>query len=205
MPDLRKIRTVKQASVGLKNFLRAKMSKAEDGTVSFGEVERFAVAQKATMSIDTTIKKEYGDDGECDTITTFEGGKLNLQMYGIDNVSLAEFKGQTRDANGITIGSDTDEPQAYAIGYQFDKRDDSTTFRWIYNCILKNDNDEQETKGEKTAPKSKSLEFEIGTIPKIIGKGNNYEVEVNTLDEEISKDIKDTFLKEVYVGTLPTA
>lgn len=205
MADLRKIRTVQQASVGLKNFMRAKMTKNEDGTVIFGGVERFAVAQKATMSTDTTIEKQYGDDGECDTVTTFEGGKLNLETYGIDNISLSEFNGQTRDANGVIIGSDTDEPQPYAIGYEFQKRDKSTTFRWIYNCILKNVSDEQTTKGEKADPKSKSLEFEIGTIPKATGNGNDYKAEVNTLDEGIAADIKDTFLKAVYVGTLPTA
>ncbi len=85
------------AKIGLKNFLYAILTEAQDGTPSYGTPKKPAKAISCSVSIENNDAKLYADDVLAESDTSFQSGTVTMGIDEEDQATMAEMLGHTVD------------------------------------------------------------------------------------------------------------
>jgi phi13 family phage major tail protein len=166
------------------------------GKVTYNAPEKISDFQKIKISVSSNTDKHYADGGVCDVINNFEGGKAEIDTYGIDNKTIALIEGHKVDANGVMISSAEDEAPYIALGFEAMKRNKKKRFVWLLLCKKSLGSEEYETRKGKSDPKGTNLSFEL-----IQREDGIWKYTIDEDDENAPKNLNETWFKKVYDGS----
>lgn len=120
-------------------------------------------AVKASATYEKNDVKLYADDGLVESDTSFKGGKLTVEIYGLSLDDRATLLGHTKLSEskvGFT-GKSTDTAPYVGFGF-YGKRSDNKYVTVFYSKVkFSEPKDEMDTKGDTTAYKNTELEADI--------------------------------------------
>ena len=147
------------ATIGLRDFYKAKIAEALDGMETFGVPSRVAKLISAKMKIDTADGTMYGDDGVDTIINEFSKGTLTLNTTDMSDEDYADFVGAKVDpVTGIMYSNKSDNPPYFAVGFRAKKPFGKYRYLWLLKVQFKVPDEEFTTKGEKIEFKSPTIE-----------------------------------------------
>lgn len=128
MSDLNKVR------FGLKNLHRAKVNRAEDGTVTFSEPERMRGAVSISFTKEGSDQQEFhADDEVYYTIDGTNGGySAELVIARLGTADREALLGETFDDDGVQFETTEDKAPEYA--YIMEMQGDFSPIAFCYYC-----------------------------------------------------------------------
>ena len=147
------------ATIGLRDFYKAKVTEATDGTETFGIPSKVAKLIGAKLKINAADGTLYGDDGVDVIINEFSNGTLTLDTTDMPDEDYADFVGAKVDpATGIIYSNKSDNPPYFAVGFRAKKPGGKYRYLWLLKVQFKVPDEEFATKGEKIEFKSPTIE-----------------------------------------------
>lgn len=118
---------------------------------------KLARAISAKISDKWSVEKVYSDDGTEDSITSYEGTEVELEIATLVPQDRAILFGQLYE-NGFLVKSKDDLAPEIAIGFRSKRRNGKYEFTWLYcGKFGQGVDDEFETQAEKVAVKSNTI------------------------------------------------
>ena len=118
---------------------------------------KLARAISAKISDKWSVEKVYSDDGTEDSITSYEGTEVELEIATLAPQDRAILFGQLYE-NGFLVKSKDDLAPEIAIGFRSKRRNGKYEFTWLYcGKFGQGVDDEFETQAEKVAVKSNTI------------------------------------------------
>lgn len=118
---------------------------------------KLARAISAKISDKWSVEKVYSDDGTEDSITSYEGTEVELEIATLAPQDRAILFGQLYE-NGFLVKSKDDLAPEIALGFRSKRRNGKYEFTWLYcGKFGQGVDDEFETQAEKVAVKSNTI------------------------------------------------
>ena len=118
----------------VKNVHFAKNTKAAGGTVTRETPRLIAGAMSVTVNPTVASGTLYGDGIISDEISKLTGAGISLEMNKIPTDIVNEIYGKTKDANGVTCDSITDEAVEFSLGWEVELTGGQSEFIWFTRC-----------------------------------------------------------------------
>ena len=122
-------------TIGLKDLFISKITMETDtegnAIETYAKPERLAKAITVGMSTEVAEGNLYADDSIDETIKEFVSGEITINVNDIPTESYAYLLGQKIDANGVTWGSEDDDPPFVAVGFRAKKTKGLYRYVWL--------------------------------------------------------------------------
>lgn len=157
---------------------------------------KLARAINAKISDKWSSEKIYSDDGTEDTITSYEGTEVELEISTLAPQDRSYLFGQLYE-NGFLVKNKNDLAPEVAVGYRTKRRNGKYEFVWLYcGKFGQGVDDEHETEAEKVNTKTNTIKGDFYDRQ----KDGNYQIVVDESNlAEANTDaktaIKDWFSK----------
>lgn len=120
------------AIVGLKNLHVAKITEAEDGSITYAAPVKLknAIDSKITPSVDT--QNIFADDTVAEIISVFSSVDVEFTLAELGSENYGLLLGKTKDTNGVYTDSASDEAPYFALGFESKKSNGESRLVWMY-------------------------------------------------------------------------
>lgn len=170
--------TVRSRYCGLRDIYVAKLTQNTQTAYVTETPVKLARAISAKISDKWSSEKVYSDDGTEDSITSYEGTEVELEVSTIAPQDRALLFGQSYE-NGFLVKNKDDIPSEVALGFRTKRRNGKYEFTWLYcGKFGQGIDDEFETQAEKIAVKSNSIKGDFydrqkdGAYQIVVDEGN---------------------------------
>lgn len=174
--------TVRSRYCGLRDIYVARLTQNTQTAYATETPVKLARAISAKISDKWSSEKVYSDDGTEDSITSYEGTEVELEVSTIAPQDRALLFGQLYE-NGFLVKNKDDIPSEVALGFRTKRRNGKYEFTWLYcGKFGQGIDDEFETQAEKIAVKSNSIKGDFydrqkdGAYQIVVDEGNLLEV-----------------------------
>lgn len=187
---------VRSRYCGLRDIYAALLTQNTQTAYVAGVPVKLARAVNAKISDKWSSEKVYSDDGTEDTITSYEGTEVEIELASLAPQDRAMLFGQLFE-NGFLIKSKDDLAPELALGFRTKRRNGKYEFTWLYcGKFGQGLDDEFETQAEKIAVKSNTIKGDFYDRQ----KDGRYQIvvdESNLVAEDVdaATAIKDWFSK----------
>lgn len=148
------------AKIGLKNFLFAVLTEAQDGTATYGQAQKPAKAISCSVSITNNSAMLYADDALAESDTSFQSGTVTIGVDDENDEMLAVLLGHTISTAGEMVRKSSDIAPYVGLGRIITKVVGGVykyKVEFLSKVKFAEPSQESNTKGE-------SVEFGTGTI-----------------------------------------
>lgn len=148
---------VRSRYCGLRDIYAATLTQNTQTAYVAGTPVKLARAVKAKVSDKWSSEKVYSDDGTEDTITSYEGTEVEIEVASLTPQDRAMLFGQLFE-NGFLVKKRDDVAPELALGFRTKRRNGKYEFTWLYcGKFGQGLDDEFETQTEKTTVKSNTI------------------------------------------------
>lgn len=148
---------VRSRYCGLRDIYVALLTQNTQTAYSTETPVKLARAIKSKISDKWSVEKVYSDDGTEDSITSYEGTEVELEIATLAPQDRAILFGQLYE-NGFLVKSKDDIAPEIALGFRSKRRNGKYEFTWLYcGKFGQGVDDEFETQAEKVAVKSNTI------------------------------------------------
>ena len=148
---------VRSRYCGLRDIHVAPLTQNTQTAYASATPVKLARAISAKISDKWSVEKVYSDDGTEDSITSYEGTEVELEIATLAPQDRAILFGQLYE-NGFLVKSKDDLAPEIAIGFRSKRRNGKYEFTWLYcGKFGQGVDDEFETQAEKVAVKSNTI------------------------------------------------
>lgn len=169
---------VRSRYCGLRDIYVAKLIQNTQTAYSAETPIKLARAINAKISEKKSSEKVYSDDGTEDTITSYEGTEVELELATIAPQDRSYLFGQLYE-NGFLVKNKDDIAPEIALGFRSKRRNGKYEFTWLYcGKFGQGIDDEYSTIAEKISVKSNSIKGEFydrqidGNYQIVVDEGN---------------------------------
>ena len=195
----------KSVAIGLTNLVYAIMTAdvpptapgAGDGYTEYDSAVRILGAITANFSPNASNDTLFADDGPYDTASTLGAMSLELNVADLPAEQRAELLGATY-ANGVLVHTANDIPPYVAVGMSVKKSNGADRYIWYLKGKFSAPDDNNQTKAD-------SINWNTPTITGNFLKRDSddqWKVQADTDDPNVSKDTLSTWFASPNVGTL---
>lgn len=148
---------VRSRYCGLRDIYVAKLTQNTQTAYATETPVKLARAINAKISDKWSSEKVYSDDGTEETITSYEGTEVEIEIATLAPQDRALIFGQLYE-NGFLVKSKDDLAPELALGYRTKRRNGKYEFVWLYcGKFGQGVDDEHETQAEKVTGKSNTI------------------------------------------------
>lgn len=122
---------VRSRRCGLRDIYVAKVTKNDAETYSAGNPVKFARAINAKISDTYNHEKIYSDDGVEDTVDTYQGTDIELEVNTLAPQDRALLWNRLYE-NGFLVEASEDTPPEVALGFRVRQLNGKYEFAWYY-------------------------------------------------------------------------
>lgn len=148
---------VRSRYCGLRDVYVAKLLQNTATAYATDTPVKLARAINAKISDKWSSEKIYSDDGTEDTITSYEGTEVELEISTLAPQDRSLLFGQLYE-NGFLVKNKNDNAPEVAVGYRTKRRNGKYEFVWLYcGKFGQGIDDEHETEAEKINTKTNTI------------------------------------------------
>ena len=169
---------VRSRYCGLRDIYIATLTQNTQTAYAADVPVKLARAINAKISDKWSSEKVYSDDGTEDTITSYEGTEVEIEVSTLAPQDRALLFGQLYD-KGFLVKSKDDLAPELALGFRTKRRNGKYEFTWLYcGKFGQGVDDEFETQAEKVAVKSNTIKGDFydrqkdGQYQIVVDEGN---------------------------------
>lgn len=150
-------KTVRSRRCGLKDIYLAKVTKNELGAYEAGTPTKFARAISAKITDNYSSEKIYSDDGTEETVTSYEGTDVELEVNTLAPQDRALVWNRLYE-EGYLVEAAEDNPPELALGYRTRQLNGKYEFVWYYcGKFDQGQEEEYQTIEDKKTPQTSTI------------------------------------------------
>lgn len=152
---------VRSRYCGLRDIYVAKLTQNTQTAYATENPVKLARAINAKISDKWSSEKVYSDDGTEETITSYEGTEVEIEIATLAPQDRSLLFGQLYE-NGFLVKSRDDEAPEVALGYRTKRRNGKYEFVWLYcGKFGQGVDDDHATQAEKATGKSNTIKADF--------------------------------------------
>lgn len=183
---------------GLRNVRYAKITVAENGTITYGNPVLLPGAVALSLAPAGDKVDFYADDSLYYNETVNQGYEGDLEVSNLSEAFYKDILGLEEDSNGALIENADARPSAFALGYEVQGDDKGTKF-WLYNCTCARPNQDAKTKESGVTPATDKLSITVA--PRLTDK----KVRAKMTLSDTNATAYNSFFTSVYEEVTPSA
>lgn len=135
------------STIGLKNMVIAPITKDDETTTTYGDVQKVAGSIEATISPENNDPDvQYADDIEYEVVYPDPELSFKTKLADVPLAIQQMIFGNRIDDKGVLLRGATDQPPYFAVGFKSEKSDHTFRYVWLYKVRAKPMSEEYGTK-----------------------------------------------------------
>lgn len=179
---------------GLRNVHYAKMTVANDGTISYGTPVPIPGGVNLSLSGVGDTNDFFADDSIYYSNTANQGYEGDLEIALIPKSFLKDIMGMEEDSNGALLEKSDAVISPFALGFEV-QGDEKGRRSWFYNCIAARPNQNASTIENSKTPSTETLSLKA--MPRLTDKAVKTTMELSS-DNQTAFN---SFFNSVYEKT----
>ena len=191
------------ATIGFDRLYYAPITEAPTtGDETYGTPTMLAKAITAELSVELAEAVLYADDGPCEVVREFKGGKMTLGVNDIGHAAAEKLTGAKTDSKGVLISASEDGGDPVAIGFRAKKSNGKYRYIWVYKVKFAVPSDSFTSKGDSITFQTPKIEGAISRRNKPDSRGKRpWKAEVNEDDTGVNATVISGWFTQVYEPT----